>query len=1039
MTPAAVASRRIGLVLALLLGAAPASPVGSTLAAAAEEPVGVLVVAHGSTTAWNATVEASVANIQQHTPSQVAYLMGAQNRTPQEAYDDLVAAGVQQVVIVPLLVSSHSSHYEQVRFIGRLRDDYPGSEWMSLTPLHGPADVVGVTPALDAHPVLADILSDRARALSRDPSRESLVIVAHGPNGDTDADRWTAVIWELGVRIRSRVPFREIDIRLLRDDAPKPAKDQALAELRDSVAGRAASGRVVVVPLLLGPGRVVDQIPDVLTGLDYRWDGRPVLPDPRIADWVMSQVARFSAPQAAASRQSTDQQGSVIAAAAPAPETAQSGDEPLTFLDSVTVSATLRPAPVADTPGTVTVIDSQAIQERMVTDFADLVKYEPGVYVENHATRLGLNGFNIRGIGGNRVMTQIDGFQMSEQFDFGPFNVHQFGIDVDALKSVEIVRSSNSALYGSDALGGVVSLFTKDPIDWLRGNRFHIGAKTTWDGRANDAIGKIAVAGGGDRIQGSVFVSANRGNEIRNQGTVETTDDSRTAPNPQNARGAQVLAKLVFTPTPGNMWRAAAELYDTRVETEWYSNRGMVNLGFLAYDTIDADALDRQNRRRFSLDHTLVGRGIDQIEWRVFTQLADTSQVVDQQRLTFGFGPPTASERHGTVDHEQVGYGASAQGQHLLGSGDSGVRLTFGASYKADRFDMVRDRTETNTRTGAPVRTSLIFPSKYFPESDVAEVGTYIQAELQAGRLTLVPGVRYDHFSMDADQNDPVYLAGLNPVPADFSDGALSPKVGAAVRVTDIVTLHAQYARGFRAPPHSDINTGFTNAAGGHTTLPNATLAAEKSHNFEGGVRTTFDRASFELTAFTNRYDQFIELTTLGFNPRSRLQEFQAENLNQAEINGIELRGEAYLTGSVMLRGAYARVDGVEILAGAAADAPLAEETPLGSIAPNEGIVGIRYTQPSGRWGAELSLRLVESYQSSADEDQFAPAAYQILDLVGNVSLVESLTLRLGALNLTDAKYFEWWNVRGRQSNDPLIDRYSSPGTSFIASLGYDW
>ena len=140
-----------------------------------------------------------------------------------------------------------------------------------------------------------------------------------------------------------------------------------------------------------------------------------------------------------------------------------------------------------------------------------------------------------------------------------------------------------------------------------------------------------------------------------------------------------------------------------------------------------------------------------------------------------------------------------------------------------------------------------------------------------------------------------------------------------------------------------------------------------------------------------------------------------------------------------MVRGSYARISGVEILEGAATDASLAEETPLGSIAPNEGVVGIRYMQPSGRWGAELSLRLVESYQGAPDEDQFAPEAYQILDLVGNVSLVESLTLRLGALNLTDAKYFEWWNVRGRQSNDPVIDRYSSPGISFIMSLGYDW
>ena len=994
------------------------SPVGSTLVAAADEPLGVLVVAHGSTTAWNAAVEASVANIQQHTPSQVAYLMGAKNRTPQEAYDDLVAAGVQRVVIVPLLVSSYSSHYEQIRFIGHLRDDYPGSDWMSLTPLHGPADVVGVTPALDAHPILADILSDRAHALSRDPSRESLVIVAHGPNGDADADRWIGVIRELGAQIRPRVPFREIDIRLLRDDAPKPVKDQALAEFRDSVASRAASGRVVVVPLMLGPGRVVDQIPDVLTGLDYRWDGRPVLPDRRIADWVMSQVARVSAPQAAASRQAPD--------------------DPLAFIESVTVTASLRPTPVRETPGTVTVIDSDVIQGRQFETFADLVKYEPGVYVENNVTRLNLNGFNIRGIGGNRVITRVDGVQTSEQFDFGPLSVHQMGLDLDALKSVEIVRGANSALYDSDALGGVVSLFTKDPTDYLGGRNFHVGTKMTWDGRANGASGNLSLAGGGERLQGSLFMSANRGGEIRNRGTIETTDDTRTAPNPQDVVATQVLAKLVFTASPGNVWRATAELYDTRVQTEWYSDRALVDFGFLSFATVDADAVDTQDRRRFSLDHTLVGRGLDQVSWRVYGQFNDTSQVVDRERLTFTFGPPTPSHRHGTIDFEQVGYGGSAQGQHWVGGLEDGVRLTFGVSYKTDGFDMLSDRSEINTRTGEPVRTSLVFPSKYFPESVVVEAGLYFQAELQLGRLTLMPGVRYDHLSLDADQTDPVFIASLNSEAADFSDGAVSPKVGAAVRVTDVVTVHAQYARGFRAPPYHDINAGFTNPAGGYTSLPNATLRAETSDNLEVGMRTAFDRASLEVTGFSNRFDNFINFTTLGFNPLTRLLELQARNLEQAEINGLELRGEAYLTDSVMIRGSYARIKGVEILHDIAVPA-LAEETPLGSIAPNEGVLGIRYVQPAGRWGAELSLRLVESYQGAPDEDQFAPEAYQVVDLVGHVSLVEDLTLRLGALNLTDAKYFEWWNVRGRQADDPVIDRYSSPGISFITSLGYDW
>ena len=725
------------------------------------------------------------------------------------------------------------------------------------------------------------------------------------------------------------------------------------------------------------------------------------------------------------------------AEAEPQTGSAPPADDPLTFLDSVTVSATLRPAPVRETPGMVSVIDSQTIEERMVRDFADLVKYEPGVYIENNVTRLGLNGFNIRGIGGNRVMTQVDGVQTSEQFDFGPFNVHQVGLDVDALKTVEIVRSANSALYGSDALGGVVSLFTKDPADYLDGRGVHLGAKSTWDGRSDAVSGNLALAAGTEMLQGSVFASVHRGNEIRNKGTVETADDTRTVPNPQDIEGTQLLAKLVFTPSPGNMLRTTAEVYDTRVETEWFSDRGLLDFGRFQYVTADSDALDTQDRSRVSVDHTLVDRGLDQISWRIHGQFNDTSQVIDRERMTFGFGPPFPSLRHGTLDFEQVGYGTSLQGQQWLGDPERGVLITAGASYRNDYFDILRDRSETHGITREPVPTSLIFPTKYFPESTVTEAGAYLQAELRFGRLSFVPGVRYDHFALDANQSDPVFIASLNPEAADFSDGAVSPKLGVAASLTDTLTVHAQYSGGFRAPPYSAINTGFTNPRGGYTTLPNPELRAETSRNVEVGVRAGFDRTSLGLTVFSNRYDDFIASTSLGLNPVTRLLEFQSQNLEESKIAGVELRGEAYLTDNVMLRWSYARINGAEIFEDTVVP-PLAEETQLGEIAPNEGVLGLRYVRPSGRWGSELSVRMVEAYQHGSEE-QFAPEAYQVVDLVGFVSLAESLTFRLGLLNLTDSRYFEWWNVRGRAANDPVIDRYTSPGLSVVASLGYDW
>ena len=722
----------------------------------------------------------------------------------------------------------------------------------------------------------------------------------------------------------------------------------------------------------------------------------------------------------------------------PAERTDPSAGEPLTFLDAVTVTATLSPMPVQDTPGMVSVIDDETIQERLIRDFADLVKYEPGVYVENHVTRLGQNGFNIRGIGGNRVLTQVDGVQTAEQFAFGPFSIHRAGLDVDVLKSVEIVRSANSALYGSDALGGVVSLFTKDPADYLRGRRFHLGAKTTWDGRAGELGGQVALAAGTGRIQGSLFASVNRGREIGNQGVVDTTDDTRTVPNPQDVAGSQLLAKLVVTPSAGNMLRATAEVHDTRVETEWYSDRARIAFGSLRYDTLDSDAVDTQDRVRLSFDHTLAGRGLDHLSWSVHGQSNDTSQVIDRERLTLVDGALVPTLRHGTLDYEQAGYGGSLQIREQLPGPHDGVLLTAGGSFTSDRFDIVRDRTETRAGSGEPVPTDLVFPTKYFPESQVAEAGAYLQAEFLLGRLTLVPGLRYDRFSLDADQQDPIYLAALNPGAVDFGDAALSPKVGAAVRLNGTLTLHGQYAAGFRAPPYSAINTGFTSLRAGYTTLPNPDLRAERSDNLELGVRAAFDRTSVGATVFSNWYDGFIEIKTLGQNPTTRLLEFRSENLEAARISGLELRAEASLAAGVTLRGSYARIEGVEILQDAATPA-LAESTPLGSVAPNEGVVGLRYARPSGRWGQELSVRLVESAAGRHPENWFAPDGYAVVDLVGFLRLADSLTFRFGLLNLTDAKYFEWWNVRGRRTNDPVIDRYSSPGLSVIGSVGYGW
>ena len=721
--------------------------------------------------------------------------------------------------------------------------------------------------------------------------------------------------------------------------------------------------------------------------------------------------------------------------ATPAAAPAASPDDQPRFFDSVTVSATLNPTRVKDTPGTVSVIDAETIERRMIENVADLIKFEPGVYVETNLTRVGLNGFNIRGIGGNRVMTLVDGVETSEQFDFGPFNVHQFALDLDTLKTAEIVRSSGSSLYGSDALGGVVSFFTKDPADYLRWPQpFHLGAKTLFDGRAQEGNGNIVVAGGRPRAQASLFVSYGSGHELANKGEVESEAATRTAPNPQDRRNIQALGKAVFTLGNGNVLRGVLEVADTDVETQAFTSRGTTVTGPIVTNVADISSDDAMRRRRFSVDHSLLDRGgLSQWFWNAYVQQSDTDQVVDEVRITSGAGPVQTVNRSGTLEYEQDSYGGAIQGRKAFAPGRQAVLLTFGGSYKHNAFDMIRDRLDVNAATGAVIPvTNLILPTKYFPKSDVGETGSYLQAEMRIGRLTLLPGVRYDRFSLDADASDPVFVASLSPAAVDFSADATSARVGAAFNVSSALTVHAQYAGGFRAPPYSAVNSGFTNLAGGYTSIPNTDLDAETSDNIEFGTRSATGPISVSVTGFLNFYDNFILQVQRGVNPTTRLLEFQYQNVSSVEIRGVELQGEARLTDELRLRASYAFIQGNDVSS--------ADDVPLNSIAPDQGAFGLIYSAPSNRWGGDLTVRTAQGQsQETAGTGMFALEAYGVADLVGWVALGRAVTLRAGALNLTDQKYFEWPNVRGRSATDPTIDRYSSPGVSGVISVSYGW
>src|SRR5690606_4484948 len=161
----------------------------------------------------------------------------------------------------------------------------------ALRPVDSPVPIV-MSEALNAHPLVADILASRATSISTNPAGEAVILVAHGPVSDEDNARWLADMKALASRIGASTTFASIDYLTVRDDAPAPVRDRATAELRALVERRTAEGRrVLIVPLLLTFGGIEQGIRERLDGLDYVMASQGLLPDERLREWVKHAAA----------------------------------------------------------------------------------------------------------------------------------------------------------------------------------------------------------------------------------------------------------------------------------------------------------------------------------------------------------------------------------------------------------------------------------------------------------------------------------------------------------------------------------------------------------------------------------------------------------------------------------------------------------------------------------------------------------------------------------------------------------------------------
>ncbi len=188
-------------------------------------------------------------------------------------------------------------------------------------------------------------------------------------------------------------------------------------------------------------------------------------------------------------------------------------------------------APEGNLGTAVTVIDRQQLDDRQTRYVSDVLRDAPGVAVNRSGGAGGSTQIRMRGSEGNHTLVLLDGAEISDPFQ-GEFDFS--GLLATDIERIEILRGSQSALYGSDAIGGVVNIIPRRGKGDLTIEAFgEAGSFTTWMTGANMAYGDDAI---------DVFASAS-------QHTTDGTNNSRFGSEDDGAKETSYFVNAGLHPT----------------------------------------------------------------------------------------------------------------------------------------------------------------------------------------------------------------------------------------------------------------------------------------------------------------------------------------------------------------------------------------------------------------------------------------------------------------------------------------------------------
>lgn len=723
------------------------------------------------------------------------------------------------------------------------------------------------------------------------------------------------------------------------------------------------------------------------------------------------------------------------------PSAAQSGppaqEGPFFLKQEIVVTATRSEADPSRSPVSAAVVSSEEIALRNIQTVDQALYTTPGVYLsrgkgyQDTLTGVGMRGFAARGSNQSRTLVLLDGQPLNNPYTG---SVAWSVLPVEEVDRVEVVRGPFSALYGSNAMGGVIQILTK-PVDRRRAEfKGEYASQDTfrYSGRLSDRLfGRLGLSLSYERLQSGGYPS-----------------QLVTASGSTGAGGTPVTGYIPSLTSSGtttfilgrsgdNWWNQ----HNARVRGDYsLSSRTLLavqymrqtsNYGYDAYETFlrTAEGLPFDSgtasityggiTRRLSVTPSLFlpGDGGDRAH-TASARLYHAFRGSTRLRLSAGqiYAPLSYYSTPGTGSNLAGGPGTISDrpGRSWFGdaqwSWNGGARhaLTIGTDVRRDFSRVVESAVPNYTR-----RLDNANPT-YFSEGKTYTQGGCVQHEWRPGeRLAVISGARYDYWRTFDGSNQTVGAALANAY-GDRSRQSLSAKSALLYRGPKGLSVRASLGNAYRNPSVYDLYRTWRSSAG-TTFASNPNLLPERVLSWEAGLNRRWSGGLEADAVFYQNHisDLIYRSTDLNVDPSGRYR--PVVNAARALARGVEVSLRAPLQSWLFAQSSYSW-SSAKITKNPAVPASVDKFVPqVPSHVASMGVFAVRK-----RWQVALTARYVSAVFNTDTNTDTTRGVYGAFDPYfeadASVSfdLTRMLSFQLSADNLLDRVYYSYYPAPGR-------------------------